>query len=273
VEVVLKTHSYKKHKQMKIATTKLPNEERRIVLLDDTKGFSRRANRGLFKKIITNQLTYGLKYVYDNYFSLNKEDYINGEIEFFRKNYDFPPQHPMRGVVYACHDFNPDFYVPLANFHEKSLELKMNDFFLLCESLGAKSCTVVYEEENDKVIMSNLDLKKIPTGKGEFSTNNSFNSNSNTTTTIDGQVNFTKATTLKDLDSSWLKSERTWKNMKDSRLKGNRGDTRVEFNYIDDMGVNGKLAATLDDLGYNLGGSFTEMKRMKYIYDIKFWDI
>jgi hypothetical protein len=258
---------------MKIVTTKLPNEKRRIVLLDDMEGFSKRSNRELLKKTIKNYSTKGLTYVYDKYFSSNKEDYINGEIDFFRKNYDFPPQHPKRGVVYACHDFYPNLYVPLANFHEKSLELKMNDFIDLCESLGAKSCTVVYEEENDKVIKSNLDLKNIPTDKGEFSTDNSFNSNSNTTTTIDGQVNFAKATTLEDLDSLWFNSERTWKSMKDSRLKGKRGDTRVEFNYKDDMGVNGKLAATLGDLGFDLGGSFTEMKRMKYIYDVKFWEI
>jgi hypothetical protein len=38
--------------------------------------------------------------------------------------------------------------------------------------------------------------------------------------------------------------------MKDSRLKGKRGDTRVEFNYKDDMGVKWKVKGNvLGDLG------------------------
>lgn len=257
---------------MEIATTKLPIEKRRIVLLDDIEGFSKRSNRRLVKKIVDGPTISGLKYVYDNYFSLNKEDYINGEIEFFSKNYNFPPQHPIRGVVYACHDFSPDLYFPLANFHEKTLELKMNDFFDLCESLGAKKCTLVYEEENNKVLKSNLDVN-VPTKDGKFSTNNSFNTSRNVTTTLDGCVNFAKQENLTDIDSPWLKSEFTWERMKDSRLKGTRGDTRVEFSYKDSMGIDGKLAANLEGLGFNLGGEFTEMKRIKYVYDVEFWEI
>jgi hypothetical protein len=38
----------------------------------------------------------------------------------------------------------------------------------LCELIGAKVRPVVYEEENDKAIKSNLDPKKYSTDKGNF---------------------------------------------------------------------------------------------------------
>ncbi|MNG17912.1 hypothetical protein D3C84_1019320 [compost metagenome] len=61
--------------------------------------------------------------------------------------------------------------------------------------------------------------------------------------------------------------------MKNSRLRGGRGNTRVEFNYKDSMGIDGKLAASIEKAGFNLGGSFTEMKKVKYIYDVEFWEM
>ncbi|MNY36873.1 hypothetical protein D3C86_1713920 [compost metagenome] len=90
---------------------------------------------------------------------------------------------------------------------------------------------------------------------------------------MEGQINFTKPVNLKDIDLPWLNSEPSWKAMKNSRLRGGRGNTRVEFNYKDSMGIDGKLAASIEKAGFNLGGSFTEMKKVKYIYDVEFWEM
>ena len=107
---------------IKTVKTNLPNNQRRVVFLDDSDGFYRQKNRRNFFSFL-NPYVAGGKFVYDKFFSLNRPNYINGDFDFFCNNYDFPPQHPIKGVIYACHDFHPNFYVPISNFHEKSLEL------------------------------------------------------------------------------------------------------------------------------------------------------
>ena len=50
------------------------------------------------------------------------------EIDEALENFTFPPQHPINGGAYACYDLEPDYYFPLASFHEFIYQSKMNAF-------------------------------------------------------------------------------------------------------------------------------------------------
>lgn len=91
------------------------------------------------------------------------------DLNFARKNFRFPPQHPKDGVVYACCEIEPDLYIPLASFHTYMYQSKMSAFSEMCASLGAKTCRIIYEEENGKVITMHGGAENIPTNAGTVS--------------------------------------------------------------------------------------------------------
>ena len=54
-----------------------------------------------------------------------------------RNMFQFPLDHPIDSLAYACSEAEPLLYVPLSGFHRYMYEAKMAAFSKLCSNLGA----------------------------------------------------------------------------------------------------------------------------------------
>lgn len=190
-----------------------------------------------------------------------------GEIDYCAENFRFPPQHPVNGVVYACPDYQPEYYVPIANFHEYAFQLKMGAFIEMCSSLGAKKCSIVFAEENGKELNFDGSVNAIDENKLKAT----FKKSSSQSFASDYE--FPKPNQIVQFDSPWIETEPSWSSVQRIRLKNGITRSRIEFNYSDEMGITSQIAGKLSKAGINLGGSFNEIKKTKLIYEVEFWNM
>ena len=76
---------------------------------------------------------------------------------------------------------------------------------------------------------------------------------------------------IKEFDSPWLHTEPSWQNMYDLRRENHLQEMGVEFSYVDDMGINANLTSNFKLVGVNIGGSFSEMTKIRLSYRVIFW--
>lgn len=193
------------------------------------------------------------------------------DFDFVRKNFRFPPQHPKDGVVYACSEFEPDLYIPLASFHKYMYESKMSAFNEMCAFLGAKTCRVIYEEENGTVVTTHIGAEKIPTNVGTVNAELDFASKSNHNQKAIVFFTFPEPKEIVEFKSNWMNGEPSWNSLQKMRLERDVSIYTAEFSYLDEMGVNANLAGSLNGIGLNIGGTFEEIKRKKYKFEVEFW--
>jgi hypothetical protein len=121
---------------MKKIDKNTPIYERRTILIDEK--IKSNINWGKLGKDIFSTglnilgpiMTAG-KFLYDNDTYKNSEIGF-GEISYCNNQFRFPPQHPQKGIVYTCPDYEPDFYIPFSNFHKYALDLKTSAFTEMC---------------------------------------------------------------------------------------------------------------------------------------------
>lgn len=194
------------------------------------------------------------------------------DIDKARQAFKFPPSHPQNGIVYATSEIDDLTYVPLASFHKYMYESKMASFTELCSSLGAKSCNVIYAEENGKDITSKIKLDNIPTSNGILSGQVNVGYNDKNSQKADVFLKFPKPNSIKEYKSAWLHGEPTWKALQKIRLENDLERYNAEFNYDDEMGITAEIATSLAKIGVNIGGSYEVFKRTKYKFAIEFWE-
>jgi len=76
---------------------------------------------------------------------------------------------------------------------------------------------------------------------------------------------------VREVNTPWLKSEPTWQSMIDLRKSNALKSYAAEFNYRDEMGVNGDLIGKMKGLGVSIGGNYKEFKSVKLKYNVVFW--
>lgn len=194
------------------------------------------------------------------------------DIDKARQVFNFPPSHPQNGVVYATSEIDDLTYVPLASFHKYMYESKMASFTELCSSLGAKTCSVIYAEENGTDITSKITLDNVPTGSGAFNSQASVGYNTGSSQNAGVFLRFPKPNSIKEYKSAWLHGEPTWKTLQKLRLENDVERYNAEFNYNDDMGITAEIAASLNGIGVNIGGTYETFKKTKYKFSIEFWE-
>ncbi len=194
------------------------------------------------------------------------------DINIALNNFNFPPQHPKDGIMYACCDIEPDLYVPISTFHNYMYQHKMSAFNEMCASLGAKTCRVRYAEENDIDITAKLNASNIPSQVGilDGGANSSYkNTNKEGLNTY---FSFPKpAKPITEYKSNWLNGEPTWVSLQKIRLERDVDRYTAEFNYIDEMGISVDIAASINKIGINIGGTFNKIIKRKFIFDVEFW--
>lgn len=227
-------------------------------------------NRTIFQKFkdkLIEEYNDGLDALYSKketpFLVLKPEEVIN--------KFTFPPSHPQEKYVYATSDINPTLYIPISRFHKYMYESKMASFSKLCSSLGAKSCRILYAEENGKDITSKVKIQNIPTPKGILDSQTNLEYSSKSHENVDVYMSFPQCSNIYKLEDEWLNSEPTWQSLQQIRLENDIEKYTAEFNYIDDLGVNLNIANSLNKIGFNIGGTYDEYKKIKYKFEVEFW--
>lgn len=203
---------------------------------------------------------------------VNKKRPPTLELAMARKKFKFPHQHPIDGVMYGCCDFEPDLYLPLAGFHDHFYETKMNAFVELCSSLNAKEIQIMYAEENGEDITSKFKGTNIPTPKGMADVGGDVSYHSKTSDDTSIFYSFGQPTKpLREFKSSWMNSEPSWKTLQKVRIEGDAEKFTANFNHIDEMGITADLAAGLNKMGINIGGTYSKLTKRRFKFQVEFW--
>jgi hypothetical protein len=184
--------------------------------------------------------------------------------------FNLPPNHPpTTPASYTMIDLFPDVYVPTGGFHEYYKQRKHQAFLELCANLGAKEIDIASVEINDR----SLDIKGDIAGPLS-SLGLGINAHESSKTGMKIAFRFSESNKgLKNYDSPWLQTEPTWMAMNNMRRQNHLSEIGAEFNCTDNMGIDANLAAKFSNVGINIGGSFTEMTKIRLSYHVVFWDL
>lgn len=258
---------------MKIIDKNSPVYERRIILIDDEKN---NPNIEWGKLVIDSLMSPWLsaaKYLKDKE-TYKKKSLAFGEIDYCSNNFKFPPQHPQKGIVYSCPDFESEFYIPFSNFHQHSLKLKESAFIEMCAHLGAKEILLIEEIEDNSKTKTDTKADNIPSQNGNVS--GGIKTEYNRKKSHSGKISFSFPKPLKHnstiYKSKWIDSEPTWRTLQKVRLENKVLEYFAELNYTDEMGVTADFAGKLNEMGLNIGGSFNKIKKVERKYKVIFWD-
>lgn len=250
-----------------------PIYNRRIILIDEEKNNPKINWSKLIGDSLTSPLLAVTKSLYDNDTYLNNSTAF-GEIDYCNNNFKFPPQHPQKGVVYSCPDFESDFYIPIANFHQHALKLKENAFIEMCAHLGAKEI-ILMEEIVDNVKI-NLDAKanNIPTQNGTVTggIKGGFEKNEFKGYNVSYKIPKPSKHNFKPYENKWIETEPDWRTLQKVRIENNVSEYSTGLNYTDEMGINLEVAGNLSKIGLNIGGDFNKIKKVERKYKILFWN-
>jgi hypothetical protein len=183
--------------------------------------------------------------------------------------FNFPPNHPTESASYTMIDLFPDVYVPTSSFHEYYKQRKHQAFLELCANLGAKEIDIASVEINDR----SLDIKGDIAGPLS-SLGLGINAHESSKTGMKIAFRFSEGNKgIKNYDSPWLQTEPSWLAMNNMRRQNHLSEIGAEFNCTDNMGIDANLAAKFSNVGINIGGSFTEMTKIRLSYHVVFWDL
>jgi hypothetical protein len=260
---------------MKIIKKETPIYNRRIILIDDE---AKNTNFN-WKQFGIDFFSFG-SYLKVAYKSINfSENYLHnltgfGEIDYCNNNFKFPPQHPQKGIVYSCPDFESDFYIPISNFHQHSLKLKESAFIEMCAHLGAKEIVLIEETQDDVKIKIDTNVDNIPSQNGNLS--GGFEKEYKSSQTNSGKISFSFPKPSKHnstlYESKWIETEPTWRTLQKVRLENKVAEYSAELNYTDEMGITINLASKINKMGFNIGGNFNKIKKIERKYKVLFWD-
>ena len=197
--------------------------------------------------------------------------HIGYDIDLANKLFKFEPGNPIPNKAYATISLMPEYYFSINSFHEKVQQMKHSALLELCASLGAKEINFVSGEINNKIIDVSVDAN-VPTELGMLGLKANMEKKLFNKAEMKIGITFgEKNKKIKDFDSPWIATEPTWQSMKKMRIENHVKTYSAEFNYIDDLGIDTTVSANLKEVGINIGGQFTEIKKIKISYQVLFW--
>jgi hypothetical protein len=166
----------------------------------------------------------------------------------------FPPNHPLVGVVYAAHPRRSQFYLPLAEFHTRIFEDKFSEILRVLSALGARRIAVTASEGWGREVAVDLSANfpgatalavKREAGVGQQGLLYLADLPGNVGRSLPG-------------DLTWYWTEPTWQELARQRLEHSLREFRLLFQYRDDYGVTQRLAAGVQGVGLGAGGTFRQ---------------
>jgi hypothetical protein len=173
--------------------------------------------------------------------------------------------HPMVGVLYVGHPADPLVYVPMADFHRVLFEHKVAEAMHLLVELGATDVEIEHVSGWTSIAEVGINVAgTVNTATGDNVTAET-NLKLGRSKGQSGRVIYKMILRPHDepkipKDLVWFDHEPLWKEIAHARLKASLASFELDIKYTGDFGVNAKLSAKVGEIGFEIGGSFTEHK-------------
>jgi hypothetical protein len=182
----------------------------------------------------------------------------------------FPPGHPRRKVVYVGHPSLKRQYIPFASFHRALFEQKAIEAMELLAGLGATSIKIrqVAGTATSASIAASLGVP-IQGVTVDVGSDVGKQASQNSEILLSATLAPTQAPRVPD-GLIWYPHERTWQGVAKMRLKNGLETYALEVDYKDDYGINAKVSAKIADIGFDTGGSYSNIESTKWIMQGEF---
>lgn len=178
-----------------------------------------------------------------------------------------PPGHPRDNMVYGGNPHDSIIYYPLAEFHIRLLEHKVDEVLTLLSALGAKELEVRYKQGYSDEIAASFSSTvssvdggiKVGTKRGKS-----------------GEILFSAKYGKRSVKPNipkglkWYPHEKMWRRIAEERIKHNLKEFNMSIDYDSNFGISAELTAKFEGYGLSIGGSYTEFKKTEWIVSGKF---
>ncbi|MEI8148423.1 MAG: hypothetical protein WCG62_05015 [Actinomycetes bacterium] len=182
----------------------------------------------------------------------------------------FPSGHPVQKVVYVADPGVAGNYYPVARFHRYLFDHKLAEALRFLRSLAATEISIEYIEGFTQ--SANIDFSLSPPASGGGEIGGGVDRVRNAGAKITQDLRPTAPAHIpKDL--IWYREEALWQDLADARLNSGLREFTIDVRYSDDFGINAKLGAKINSVGYEIGGKFTECQETVWKLSGKFADV
>ena len=235
---------------------------------------------GFTAKLVAVGASMLVKEIYERYSNTEQSGIAISTLPFkMAEKLNLPIGHPRMNVLYVLNPASTNTYVPVSDFHSMIFESRTCELIKILNHLGAKKIDITHEIINNKNIGSteitaDQDAPQVKTNKKEpenitnkkiidISANFGYHNNTTKKVIYSGNFDGGEPKPLPD-NLAWYHQEQTWQQMVDSRLNWGAKNFSLELNYDEDFGINASLKVKLDDIGLEIGGNFTTIKKTRW---------
>jgi hypothetical protein len=182
----------------------------------------------------------------------------------------FPPGHPRRKVVYVGHPFLRQQYIPFASFHRALFEQKVIEAMELLAGLGATSIKVrqVAGTEASASIAASMG---VPVQGATVEVGAEVGQHRSQSGEILASATLAPTHVPRVPDGLvWYPHERFWQGVTRMRLNNGLETYSLEVSYEEDYGVNAKVSAKIQKIGFDIGGSYSNIESTKWVMQGEF---
>jgi len=182
----------------------------------------------------------------------------------------FPPGHPRRKVVYVGHPFLKQQYMPFASFHRALFEQKVIEAMELLAGLGATSIKIrqVAGTEASASIAASLG---VPLQGATVDMGSEIGKRRSESGEILASATLAPTHAPRVPEGLiWYPHERFWQGVTRMCLENGLESYSLEVNYEEDYGINAKVSAKLQKIGFDIGGSYSNIESTKWVMQGEF---
>jgi hypothetical protein len=184
----------------------------------------------------------------------------------------FPMGHPLKNTVYAGHPAVPHLYFPLSDFHKALFVQKYMEAVKLLRSLGAGEIEISSITGWSKDWAASAGVSIPMTGVSFVRAGGSASSKRSEEMGIIGRWKFENPGASPTIPPGlvWYQDEPSWKEIAEGRINSGLSEFELNLNYAKDFGVNSKLKAKCEAVGFELGGEFADFETTTWRISGKF---
>jgi hypothetical protein len=245
--------------------SKLPYDQRRMIVVRDAEAADRRRPRGLKTAALAvgamGSVTGIVIAATIMEKMMERSSLVKGELLVITNSeataLRFPVGHPRRKVVYVGHPIDPVTYIPMAYFHTFLFEHKVAEALRLMRSLGADSVDVVRVEGWDRSAGIALSAPLPGAEQVQVGASVGFERGQGHSVMTRMRLKPQGPPCVPD-NLVWLPHEPLWQEVVDARVASGLRSFVLDVRSFDDYGVNASLKALVAKSGLEAGGAFVE---------------
>lgn len=176
---------------------------------------------------------------------------------------NFPYDHPRKNVIYVADPGVGGNYYPIADFHRILFDAKVAEAVRLLSCLAATEFSVEYIKGFDR--SASVNVSAFPPKGAGIDVGGTGKSTDNTKSEAKAAMKlFPTAPAHIPSDLRWFRSEPLWQEVARLRLESGLRTFNLDLSYTDDFGIDASLKAKFAEVGFGLGGTFTEYRETQW---------